>query len=343
MQAFLWWDSPTALEDIAMVKGMGGFPWIKQVFSWHDIEPEKGEFVWEQADQVVAAIESHEMRLIARLDQEPEWARDPNATGDFLTSPPADYADFENFCFVIADRYRGRIQAYQVWNEPNLAREWGGMPPDPADYTRLLSHCYEGIKRADPDALVISAGLAPTGTGLPVAFPDEEFFHGMYDAGASAYYDMLGVNAPGYAAPPEASPDEVAANPAWGGYRWASFRHVEDIRKIMVERGDANKQIAILEMGWTIDQIHPEYSWFAVTERQQAEYLAGAYWWARLNWQPWIGFMTTIYIADPAWTPDDEEYWWAVNDSMQDRQARRAYFWLLALPNWDEGYPLSSP
>jgi hypothetical protein len=39
---------------------------------------------------------------------------------------------FGEFCGAMAERYRGRIGAYEVWNEPNLAREWGNEPPDPA-------------------------------------------------------------------------------------------------------------------------------------------------------------------------------------------------------------------
>ncbi|NIN65171.1 MAG: hypothetical protein GTO63_10820, partial [Anaerolineae bacterium] len=43
------------------------------------------------------------------------------------------------------------------------------------------------------------------------------------------------------------------------------FRHVEDLRQIMVGNGDGDKQIALLEFGWTSDPVHPEYAWFRVT------------------------------------------------------------------------------
>jgi len=39
-----------------------------------------------------------------------------------------------------------------------------------------------------------------------------------------------------------------------------------------------------------------------------------AYQYAREHWAPWIGLMSTIYIADPDWTPDDEQYWWAITE-----------------------------
>ena len=60
--------------------------------------------------------------------------------------------DFGDFCGALADRYRGRIGAYQIWNEPNLSREWGDEAPDPAGYTALLRVCYQAIKAVDPQA-----------------------------------------------------------------------------------------------------------------------------------------------------------------------------------------------
>lgn len=339
IQASLWWDSKTANRDFYIVEQLH-FQWVKQIFAWREIELSKGDFNWKQADVVVGEAKYHKKFLIARLDVEPLWTRAKHYGDDVLSGPPDNPQDFEDFCYAISSRYQGRsIKAYQVWNEPNLAREWGGEPPNPAAYVELLAACSRGIRRGDPKAIIISAGLAPTGTGLPVAIPDTEFLRAMYQDGAADYFDMLGVNAPGYAAPPWVSPDEVAARPEWGGQRWASFRHVEDIRKIMLESGDGEKQIAVTEMGWTLDTVHPEYSWFAVTPEQQAEYLAGAFWWARENWQPWIGLMTVIYLADPHWTEQDEEYWWAINIPSEGEPATRpSYRTLRGLPDWSGNF-----
>lgn len=332
VQAFLFWEPDLAGDRLAMVRKMG-FGWVKQGFAWRDIEPFEGaEPDWWKPDRVVEQVEAAGLKLVARLDRQPFWAQEEEWP-PLENAPPADLDDFGAFCGRLATRYRGRILAYQVWNEPNLSREWGGEPPDPAAYTELLRVCYEAIKAADPEALVISAGLAPTGTGLPEAMPDDEFLRGMYAAGAAAYFDVLGLNAPGYKAPPELDPD-IAADPeaGYGGNRWMSFRHVEDMRAIMVANGDGDKQIAILEMGWVLKQdLHPSYSWFGVDETQQAEYLVGAYRYAREHWQPWIGLMVTVYIADPNWTPEDhEQWWWSI--VLPDGTPRLAYYALQEMP-----------
>ena len=323
LQASLWWDKYAAERDLELI-GDAGFGWVKQHVAWREIEGiTKGAYNWYFTDRIVADAERFGLDVIFRLDREPVWTVPPEGTHSD-SGPPENPQDFGDFCYVLADRYRGRVRAYQVWNEPNLAREWGGNPPDPAGYVELLRACYIGIKSADPEALVISAGLAPTGNGLPEALPDTDYLIGMYEAGAAPYFDLLGVHAPGFLYPPEKSPDEVAEEN--GGNRFFCFRHVEDLREIMTRYGDAEKQVAVLEMGWTIDPIHESYAWFAVTPEQQADYLVGAYQYAKENWVPWIGVMVAISVADPAWTEDDEQYWWAITEpGWPGTQVRPAY------------------
>jgi polysaccharide biosynthesis protein PslG len=320
-----WWQLDATERDIALTQEMG-FQWVKHKFPWRDIEGiVKGEYDWYRPDFLVDAAERAGLKLLVRLDQQPYWSVSSLPDEQIhANQPPVDLRDFGDFCSAVAERYRGRIAAYQVWNEPNLSREWGEQTPDPVAYTALLKVCYEAIKAADPQAIVISAGLAPTSTMPPLAMPDAEFLQAMYDAGAAAYFDVLGLNAPGYKAPPEMSPEEVIAAEGFGGFGWNTFRHVETMRAIMVANGDAHRQIAILEMGWTTDPIRPEYAWHAVSEEEQAAYLVRAYQFAEQHWQPWIGLMVTIFMADADWTAADEQYWWSI--TLPDGTPRPAYF-----------------
>ncbi len=324
IQAFLWWNPDARTFDLEMIRQMN-FTHVKQILSWSDIEPEPGVFDWSRADEVVAEVAHRQLSLVARVDHAPQWAVvDPATREDNI---PFNVEAYAHYCGVLAERYRGRIAGYQIWNEPNLQREWAGQTPDAAGYVTLLGACYAAIKDADPAAIVISAGLAPTETEPPDAVPDERYLQQMFDAGLSEVYDVLGLHAPGYNNAPELSPDEAVAN---GYRRWMSFRHVEDMRRIMIANGDAHKQVALLEFGWHINPgIHPDYAWFAVDEPTQAAYLVGAYAYAAEHWRPWVGLMSTIYIAAPEWTENDEEYWWSVTTPgpgyREDYRARRAY------------------
>jgi len=101
------------------------------------------------------------------------------------------------------------------------------------------------------------------------------------------------------------------------------FRRVEQLRDIQVRAGDANRQIWLLEFGWTADKIHPNYAWFAVSEDKKAANIVGAFEYAKKNWSPWIGVMTLWTLADPNWTSQSEEYWWAIDNP--DGAPRPAY------------------
>ncbi len=331
MNVFLWGNQGTTDRDLKRV-GEAGFGWQKTLFQWRLIEPAKGVFDWSEADRIVAASKQANVKIIARLDFQPDWARGGAAVHN---GPPDNYQDFSDFVYAFVARYSadsqiGRVHAVQIWNEQNLDREWGmGVisKQSAADYVRLLKGAYEAAKGADPSIVVISGGLSPTATTNGQAQPDDTYLRWMYEAGAKAYFDVLGAHGPGFKAPPTASPEEVAANKLYGGYRVFAFRRVEDLRKVMVDNGDSDKQVWLLEFGWTSDSVHPDYAWHSVSEEEKADYLVGAYQWAHKNWSPWIGVMTLWTMPDPNWSQDREEYWWAIVNP--DGSSRPAYDRLL--------------
>lgn len=337
-QAFLWWRPETADRDLGLMRD-AGLTWVKQQFAWRDIEGAgKGKFIWDNADQAVNLSNAKGIDILARVDNAPDWAAPGCFSAAKKTMGPAkNTQDWLDFLTAFVTRYKGRIRAYEIWNEPNLAREWCSKPPSPSAYAALLKASYDKIKSIDPNAMIVSAGLTPTTQSNSEAMPDATFVEQMYAAmknNSTGYFDALGVHAPGFKAPPETSPDDVARNPAYNHGEGAagriySFRHVEDIRKIMVAHNDSAKQIVILEFGWTQDSVHPAYAWFRVDEQTQAAYIVGAFQYAKKNWSPWIGAMFVIYMANPDWTKDTEEYWWSIDEP--DGTPRGAYVRLKAM------------
>jgi polysaccharide biosynthesis protein PslG len=328
MNIFILGAKSTTQRDLAKVT-TAGFSWQKSLFQWRQIEGAgKGKFDWTESDRVVAASATAGIKIIARLDFQPAWARADGANN----GPPDNYNDYGDFVNAFVNRYKtgspyGRVQAIEIWNEPNLAREWGDKTPNAGQYVQLLKTAYTAAKKADPNVTVITAGLTPTETYNSDAFPDDLFLQQMYDAGAKAYFDVLGAHGAGYKAPPQMSPDQVAADPTYGGHRFFCFRRIEDLHNVMVKNNDSSKQIWLLEFGWTSDTVHPAYAWHAVTEDQKSQYIVDAYKWAADHWSPWIGVMTLWNLPAPDWNQDREEYWWSISNP--DGTDRPAYTNLL--------------
>ncbi|HEY63577.1 MAG TPA: hypothetical protein G4O02_03300 [Caldilineae bacterium] len=263
-----------------------GFQAIVQVFPWQEIEPLPGDWYWEYPDFLVQAADYYGLDLIVRLDHPPTWARED---GDF----PFNVEAYLKFVGTVARRYQGRIRAYIIWNEPNLASEWGA-PPDPSAYTRLLQLAYQAIKREDPLALVVSAGLAPTNEQSDQAMDDRVFLEGMYQAGARPFFDALGAHPYGFAYPPDDS---------HGAHEGLNMSRILDLRAVMAAHGDGAKPIWATEIGWTTHGVG-EHAWLTVTLEEQADYLARAWWKAYHEW-PWLRVFTVWNLSRGA--PEEDE------------------------------------
>jgi hypothetical protein len=265
-----------------------GFHFIRQEFPWEDIEqPAKGQFwdnkfnhsTWDKYDRIVALANEYGLEIIARLDHPPDWARrDGHTRGNF--APPDNFDDYGDFVATVVSRYRGRIKYYQLWNEPNIYPEWGDQPVDAGNYTRLLKTGYTRAKVADPNAVIISAGLAQTIETGPRNVSDLIFLQQMYDAGARGTFDILAVQDYGlFSGPGDRRVEAQRTN----------FSRPILIREVMVKNGDADKPIWAMEVGWNaLPESFAEAPFGRVTEAQQAQYAVQGYRRAQEEW-PWMG------------------------------------------------------
>ena len=261
-----------ASDDLLQMAASRGFGWKVQLLEWREVEPAPGEYFWEYADWLVRATEYYGLDLVLRLDHAPTWATPSD------TAIPVDTAAYGRFVGRVADRYRGRVLAYIVWNEPNLALEWEGKPPDPARYVDLLCTAHSAIKTVDPGIPIISAGLAPTNHSDTSAMDDRLYLEAMYATGAADCFDILGAHPYGFAYPP---------NDPYEEHDGLNFARLVDLRGIMVAGGDGDKPIWATELGWTTDPAGEEQQWLRVSEEEQSRYLVSAFERAAEEW-PWL-------------------------------------------------------
>ncbi|MDX1535168.1 MAG: glycosyl hydrolase [Candidatus Spechtbacterales bacterium] len=162
--------------------------------------------------------------------------------------PPSDYNQWAQELKQVV-RNNPDVKYWQVWNEPNEILYWYPNP-NAGEYVKLLKASYLAIKDANPDAVVISAGLS----GIN---PPKQYLRDMYQEGAEPYFDVLALHP--YGQPN--SPDTYLKD------------YILYMKNIMETYGDINKPIWITEIGWPTK----EDEFGAVSAAEQAEYLKRTY------------------------------------------------------------------
>lgn len=284
-------------ESLRLIKA-AGFGHIRQQFSWFDIEIHgKGDFVdrrndpagvdaWAKYDNIVDLAEKHELEIVARLDHAPAWsrARPQEETGPF--APPDRVSDYGDYVAAVAERYRGRIRYYQLWNEPNIYPEWGESPVDPERFAEFLCEGYARVKAADPQAWVLAPAVAPT---VALTYRDLNnlvYLQRLYDAGAGGCFDILAAQGYGLFSGPE----DYRLRPTVINYPHHLF-----LRDMMVRNGEPNKPLWITELGWNVVPDGLPQTFGQVNEEIQAGYTVAAYERMGSDW-PWVAAGTVWFF-----------------------------------------------
>jgi polysaccharide biosynthesis protein PslG len=164
---------------------------------WAGVEPTKGSFNWYGSDVLYDRLQARGIRPLWVLIGAPCFAQqNPGAcaSGNNQLHPtPGHYDEFAQFAVAAARRYPNSI-GFEVWNEPNYPKYWGG-PPEPADYAEMLKTVADALHSQAPGTTVVSAGLSPhadTDTSGSIGFRD--FLIQVYERGAAQKADAIGIH-----------------------------------------------------------------------------------------------------------------------------------------------------
>jgi hypothetical protein len=342
-----WWG----LVDRAQFMG---FKWMKMQLSWTELEPSKGNYTQQfgvQRENLLYAGRRGFKNLISIVNA-PDWARPANARGK-LNGPPADPKDLVDFVNAVLDQFGTQyINAIEIWNEPNLEREWTGAPINGAAYRRYFDAAYRAIRARSGQIVIITAGPAPGGS-----YDDRIWLQELYRAGLPVQDPNLaiGVHPYSWANPPDARCCP-AASQGWDNNRVFFFQDtLADYRDIMLRNNHAQGKLWATEFGWSsFENLHavshitgpqaippdnPDLGWMSrLSEVQQAEYIIRAFQLAQAP--PFSDFMGPMFLWNlnfaslPGFVetgkPSRPEAGFSVLDS--DWATRRIYLLLQAAP-----------
>jgi Cellulase (glycosyl hydrolase family 5) len=294
-----------------------GFRVMTVTVSWRRTQPTRGEYPFEQKDQygrtaandltnIVEAARNNGLKLGTRLIDPPDWAGGSPAH--------VNPADLEDYAYHAVRYAHDGLAYFELFNEQNLASEWGG-PPDPAAFAGLMAAAYRGVKRADPSIPVINGGPAQRTGGLGGAIEDVDWLDRFLAAGGASSIDALGVHA--YMGSFDANADPSCQPLCFG--------QVNEFRAVMQQHG-APQSIYITEFGALEETAIDlgQFNWQKLSPDVRASHLVGALRTASVEY-PWIAG-ATLFNLDYATVnyipPTSEQYWFSLlNPDKSPRQA----------------------
>lgn len=331
-------------DTMAAVHDQLGMNWAKAQIQWWLVEPDPaGEDQWFFYDAVIDEAHNKGLRLMLSVVGAPEWTR--AAGGE--NGPPDDYNEYARFLGELIDRHPGKIDAIEVWNEQNLDREWtsaNGISPE--DYVRFLQVAHDAIKAKDPNIIVISGALSPTGTGDWVSWADDfEYMDRALAAGMLNYADCVGAHHNGYNIGPDVAFDATGSSPkaATATFRgpfdnphhsWSFYTTINTYAD-KVQAVDPNKKLCITEFGWASSEGYAEYPEgfeFAQdnTLQDQADYIVQAFTQMNESDDVWLAFLFNFDFGNKGGGPTDDPVPYSIIDTQGI--PRPAYSAVSAMP-----------
>jgi hypothetical protein len=230
--------------------------------TWPEIEPKKGEWHFAKLDSYVSIAEQNGTGLMLPLAYSPPWATSQPGKN---TAPPTNMEDWRNYVHTIVTKYKGRIGAYEIWNEPNLKDFWTGTPDQLVELTKEASQI---IHKEDPKAIVVSPSITAT-YGVP-------WLADFLKRGVGQYVDVIGYHFYITPKPPEDLP-----------------AFIQSVRKVLDDNGLQNKPLWDTETGW-LPPSHFDNDEAAAGVLARAYILGWASGVQRFYWYAWDNFHVTV-------------------------------------------------
>lgn len=258
----LEWDPPDQVEAEIRLMRLAGVQWLRLPLRWNWLEPEPGVYRWDRVDPVVDRAAGAGLKLLAVLGGTPAWSSGVTARNLAVGvhrdafAPRSDGA-FADYVSHVVQHFRGRVLAYEMFNEPNSPNHWQPSP-NAARFVELLCAGYRAAKRADGHSVVVAGGLNGNGLSQGPA-GSRDFLETIYAGEGAGCFDVLAIH-------PFAHPIEQGLD---GLQAW-----VDETRRYMSARQD-DRQLWLTEVGWSSGLRqwgHP-----TITEAQQAAWVRTVY------------------------------------------------------------------
>jgi hypothetical protein len=164
-------------EDFELLDELG-VTWQRRTCRWSGLEPRPGEWDFSSWDAYVDDSKAAGKKLIAILAYDIPWIFNGKTARDRIG--PEELPHYLNYVETVAARYKGRIDAYEIWNEPNMLDYfWKGSDDE---FFTMTKAAAQVIRRTDPGATILAGSLWRVPGG---------FTRKLFKSGVMEYADAL--------------------------------------------------------------------------------------------------------------------------------------------------------
>jgi len=215
-----------------------GVSWVLQTFYWSSIEPEQDEWDFLEYDAFVDRAKAAGIKVLGVLAYDNRWIHDDRDTHRYI--PPQRLPDFLRYSQKTVEHFRGRVDAWCIWNEPNF-NFWNGTDEE---FFELARQTADAIREIDSEVILLGGAFNRGVFGLP-----EKFIRGLFESGAMDKTDAVAFH-----------PYEL--NPVRTRLLYEQFR------KIVADYGFGDK-IWVTEVGYPTGGLYPT----KIREKKFPEYV----------------------------------------------------------------------
>lgn len=158
-------NDPPRQERFAYLAALAGMNWVRDRISWGGAQSGPETFAQDTSYDSAATLQAkHSLKVLQVFHDTPAWATNRELDGEHASGRfPRDLRHLYNFCKTIAQRYEGRVLAWEPWNEANIT-VFGGHTID-----EMCTHqkvAYLSFKAANRNLTVCWNVYAGSGTSL---------------------------------------------------------------------------------------------------------------------------------------------------------------------------------
>ncbi len=132
-------------REVVRLTGQLHVGWAKVQIDWSLLQPNGPDEIsvdMKRQEIYLDNLDSAGMKVLVSVAKAPAWARsNQNESG-----PPDDPQVLANFITLMLNEFGNVVDAVEIWNEPNLIREWQGQPLSGASYMRYFAPAYQAVQ-----------------------------------------------------------------------------------------------------------------------------------------------------------------------------------------------------